>query len=437
MMKKKKFSDSGDVFDTPEYRRSRSAYCMHCAFEYLIALLVSDAFLAKLLSDLGFSDMLIGVTSSIISAAFLFQLSAVLLAQKIRRVKRFAVTLSALSQVLFVSLYLVPFLPVSAALKSTLVIVFLLLAYFCLYTMGPMLSKWGNSYVAPDNRGTYSAVKEMISLITGMAFTLAMGYVIDRYEGLGNLRGGFIFIAVAGLIVSICSFLCLKNISADTVDVTQQTVVPMKTVLRETLGNRRFIPVIVVSCLMSIASYMTVGFMGIYKTKTLMLSVAAVQMINIIGNLVRVLVSKPFGRFSDHHSFARGLEMGLFIAAAAYAFNIFAAPGSVWCIVAYTVLLSVSAAGTGQNSFNMLYSYVNKDYFVQAYAIKSSIGGIIGFLASLVGSKILGAVQSNGNTLFGMTVYGQQILSAISLLFAVFAALFTHFVICRQKVNRQ
>jgi len=430
--------DSAELFSSPAYRRSRSAYCMHCAFEYLIALLVSDAFLAKLLSNLGFSDMLIGVTSSIISAAFLFQLSALLLAQKIKNVKGFAITLSACSQILFVSLYLIPFLPVSASAKSVMVVAFLLAAYFCLYSMGPMLSKWGNSYVAPTNRGTYSAVKEMISLLTGMGFTLGMGYVIDRYEGLDNLRGGFLFIAGAGLIVSLCSFICLKNISAqNAVALPDAAPVSMKEVFKGTLGNRRFIPIIVVACLMSTASYMTVGFLGIFKTKTLMLSVATVQIINIVGNLARVLVSKPLGRFSDKHSFAKGLEVGLYIAALAYGFCAFSGPDRVWCIVVYTLLLSVSAAGTGQNSFNILYSYVDQKYFVQAYAIKSSISGVVGFLASLIGSKILGLVQENGNRLFGLPVYGQQVLAAISFFFAIAAALYSHFVLGRQKAMLQ
>lgn len=431
-------SPSVGLFDSPAYKRSRNAYLMHCAFEYLVALLVSDAFLAKLLSNLGFSDMLIGVTSSIISAAFLFQLSAMLLVQKIHNVKRYTITLSALSQLLFISLYFVPFLPVANGMKSTLVVVFLLLAYFCLYSMGPMLSKWGNSYVAPTNRGTYSAVKEMVSLVTGMGFTLGMGYVIDRYEGLDNIRGGFLFIACAGLIVSLLSFICLKNISVENALVSPETeTIPMKKVLKETLGSRRFIPVVVAASLMSISSYMTVGFLGIYKTKTLMLSVATVQIINIVGNLARVAVSKPLGRFSDRHSFAKGLEVGLYLAALAYVFCVFSGPGRVWCFVIYTLLISVSAAGTGQNSFNILYSYVDPKYFVQAYAIKSSISGVIGFLASLVGSRILGMVQANGNMLFGMTVYGQQLLAAISFVFAISAALFTRFVMGRQKAMLQ
>ena len=39
-------------FDSKEYKRSRKAYCIECAFEYFVSLLVVDAFLAKVLTAL-------------------------------------------------------------------------------------------------------------------------------------------------------------------------------------------------------------------------------------------------------------------------------------------------------------------------------------------------------------------------------------------------
>ena len=50
-----------------------------CAFEYFISLLVTDAFLAKLLAYIGISDSLIGIISSFISMAFVIQLMSIFL----------------------------------------------------------------------------------------------------------------------------------------------------------------------------------------------------------------------------------------------------------------------------------------------------------------------------------------------------------------------
>ena len=62
------------IYDSPEYKRSRAAYMAQCTFEYFVTILAGDAFLAKLLSEMGIKDSTIGVISSFVSAAFLFQM---------------------------------------------------------------------------------------------------------------------------------------------------------------------------------------------------------------------------------------------------------------------------------------------------------------------------------------------------------------------------
>ena len=53
------------------------------------------------------------------------------------------------------------------------------------------------SLVDDDKRGSYTASKEMVSLIGGMLFTFLMGAVIDRYEEMENLRGALIVCGVS------------------------------------------------------------------------------------------------------------------------------------------------------------------------------------------------------------------------------------------------
>ena len=64
-------------YDSKEYKRSRASYMTQCTVEYFVSLLVTDAFLAKLLTYVGISDSLIGIISSFISMAFVIQLLSV------------------------------------------------------------------------------------------------------------------------------------------------------------------------------------------------------------------------------------------------------------------------------------------------------------------------------------------------------------------------
>ena len=70
---------SNHDFSSPAYRRSRRAYSLQCAFEYIVSLLVADVFLAKLLGSLGIEDSVVGVISSFISLAFMIQLFSIFL----------------------------------------------------------------------------------------------------------------------------------------------------------------------------------------------------------------------------------------------------------------------------------------------------------------------------------------------------------------------
>ncbi len=397
---------------------------------------MSDSYLAKLLSDIGVGDTFIGIISSFIAAAFLFQLAAIFLAPRIKNVKRAAIIFHVTSQVIFASLYFVPTLPFPGGVKTFIVVSGILIAYSFRYTVLSIIYRWANSFVDPEKRGVYSAGKEMISLIVGIVFSLSIGMLIDGFEAAGNLRGGFLVVAVIGLIISGLDLVTLSLIE-NRAEPENASKIPVRKVISGLIGNRGLRSVVILNVLWQSACYLTIGFLGIYKIRDLALTVGAVQMINILGNFCRFLVSRGFGRYSDRTSYARGIGLAMMIAAAAFFVNVFTTPKTWYLIIVYTILYSACLAGTEQNFSNIVYSYVPETSFVQANAIKNSIGGIFGFISSLIGSRILGAVQANGNTIFGVTVYGQQILSLISLILIVAAMIYNRAVISKRSVMGQ
>lgn len=424
------------LYDSRDYKRSRAAYSAQCAFEYFISILVSDAFLAKLLSEIGIKDSAIGIISSFISVAFLFQLGTLILVRHTKSIKRTGTFFNTLGALLFMCLYLLPFLPFGSKALTVCAAGLLLAAYFCNYIVTSMIFKWGNSFVDPKKRGTYSAGKEMISLVSGIAFTLILGYVFDRFEASGRIRDGFLFMAITVFVVALLNFVCLLLIKEND-SPTEQSSVDFNRVLDNTFRNRAFLRTVLADSVWKAANYMTIGFMGIYKTKELALSVGAVQIINMVANMGRFSLSMPFGKFANKYGFARGLELGFGIVAVGFLINAFCTPTTAFLVVLFTILYNLAQASIVQNSLNITYSYVKSDCFVQASAIKNSISGIVGFVASLLGSRILESVQANGNTVFGMPLYGQQLLSLISFVIMVLLILYVHFSVAKQKAMLQ
>jgi Na+/melibiose symporter-like transporter len=295
------------------------------------------------------------------------------------------------------------------------------------------------SFVDTRKRASFGAGKEMVSLISGMVFVLVMGFVIDKFAADDNVEGGFIFIGISILVCSILDLITLLIMKNPKVEKSESADEPIFSVIKKLFSNKGFICLLVASVLWYVATGMTTGFMGIYKTSPTELGfkVGEVQIINTVGCLCRFAVSKPCGKFSDKTSYATGILLGTSVAAACFAINMFTCPENKWLIYVYTVLYNCSLAAIHQNFFNITFDLVETKYFVQASSVKAALSGVCGFGASLVGAAILSGVQTNGNSFMGIDTRGQQLLSAISAAIMIVLVLFVLLVLRKQKKIEQ
>ena len=421
----------------PIYQKSRKAYTVQCTVEYFVSLLVTDTFLAKLLTNIGVEDWLVGIISSFVSLAFIFQLLSLLFSSSRISKKGTVLIFDTVSMLFFMLLYLIPFLPINETFRQILVTVSIGIAYLCKYAVSNILFQWANGYVRAEKRASFSANKETISLIAGILFTLAVGAAFDFFETSGNIGAAFLLIAVLLLILNASSFICLLMVKKDEPQTQSNPQKTFSKIMEKTFGNKNFRRLTVIAVLWDCARYFTIGFLGVFKTNDLGLTILAVQVINTVANLCRMLLSRPFGRYSDRHSFAKGFYLALFLAAGAFLCNVFTTEALWFFIIPYTVLYTVSLAGINQNNFNITYSYVDSEYIAEAMAIKSSIGGICGFLASVVAGNLLSRIQSEGNMFFGIPMYGQQLLSLVSLILCAVCIIYMKKTILKEKVIKQ
>ena len=426
---------------------------MECTFEYFVALLVADAYLSSLLSAIGMPDSMVGIVSSIASLAFCFQLLTAMFVQRVNNVKRFSTIIHTIGRFFYVALYLIPFFDfIPKEYKAIVAIFCIVMAYCGYYLVTSMIYKWGNSFVQPTKRATFSATKEMLSLICGMVFTFTMGQLIDRkyteyfYDEAGREIGhqvtsqGFILIAVTILVALILDTICLLIMNKEDEHHKQVEIEPIHKVFGDLFKNKGYVYLVILDCIHKAAMYTVTGFMGTFKLKELAMTMGLVTTVSVISSGVRFCVSKPIGKFSDKTSFATGITLGLVIKAASYIFILFATPKMWWMIIGYQVLYNVSIAATSQNLLNATYSYVDKDHFVQAVSIKNCLSGVLGFLVSLGAGAVVKAIQGSENgtfALFGADLYAQQVLAIIAFFLTVIGYLFAQLVVRKQKVMKQ
>ena len=430
-------TDNTDIYKSGEYGASRRAYTFECMFEYFISLLVADAFIAKLLKYFGASDALCGVVSSFISLSFLFQIFSVLVMGRIRNTKRTAVIFHTAAQFLFSCLYLIPFLPVGNGSRTAIFTVCILLAYFGNYFVTSLIYKWGNSFVDPHKRASFSSTKEMVSLFSGMFVSLGLGYAIDKLDERGDQTYGFLLSSICMFIFCAYDLICLLLIKNEKKEEKKEKPPKLSKIMKNTLGNKNYVSTVILKCLWWGAMYTTIGFLGTYKQEELFYTLAEIQLINILGCFGRFAISKLFGKFSDKHGFVRGIQLALIVAAAGFAVNMFTAPDTRWLIIVFVLLYNVSQAGTWQNMINITYAYVDVKYFVQAAALKDCIAGVFGFLCAIGSGKLLSVIQSNGNVIFGIHIYAQQVQSAISLALVVAALVYAQIALSHKKTMLQ
>lgn len=415
-------------------RYCRSAFIVFSLFEYLISLLVTGAFLAAILKQIGIADAIAGIVSSIISLSCVTQLFSGMLIKPDHSVRRTVVTLIAVNQLMFSSLYLIPFIPISQQAKTVLFVLMIAGAYFIDNLAHPIKYDWFMGFVDSRGRGRFTARKEMISLIGGMLFTLAMGRVVDYFNDSGHERTGFILCGMTIALIAVLCFTLIKSVDdapqkrGKSVSFKQQ----LRTIRSMIASNSCFRKLLLVDVLWKSALYVSTPFFGTYLIGELSFSLTAVSLIGIVSGLSRVLISPIFGRYADRHGYAKAIAAGFALCAAGYLICSFARPGTIRLLyIPYAILDAIALASVNGGLVNITYEYLDRPLFAYALGAKSAISGVVGFLVSLLGSAVVRSVQAHGSLLFGRTIYAQQILSVISFLLIAFLVLYIRRVVCK------
>lgn len=413
---------------TDPYRNSRILYCIEATLEYFIAIMVGETYLAKIALELGASTALTGVLYAFVSLGSAFQIFAILLSEK-TPVKRWVTPLHILNQIFFTLIYAVPLFSFPKEIKIVLFAAFLLLGHILNNVVTPSKINWFMSLVENTRRGRFTAKKEIMSLLGGMIFSFIMSSIIDRFEANGNLRGAFLIgIFTVGTLMILHS---LTLILSKEKPVEQKSKNVGKT-LKKLLNNKSLLNVIGVSTLWYVANYMTIPFYGSYRINELGFTMTFCSILSIVYSIVRSCFSTPMGRLADKKGFANMLSICFSIQGFAYLAIAFSMPttGKIAYPI-YYILNAIAMAGINSAQINLIYDYVDLELRTSALALSHTISGLCGFLMTLAISPLVTHIQKNGNTVFGIPMYAQQLLSLFGIVMMVLVILYIKFVLKR------
>ena len=418
------------VKDSPAKKRGRMLYIFQAAFEYLTNLVMSGSFLAVLTRELGFSDSLTGILSSVLCLGCLFQLLSI--PCRIRRVKKMVIACTVVNQLLFIVLYLLPLTEWPAQVKTVLFVAVIMTAYILYYFVFPKKTTWLMSQAADGQRGTFTASKEMFSLLVGMVFSYVMGAVSDHCFAIGAGQTGFLIFACVMFLLMLLNVSCL--VFTEEEEQPESPRVSLRQIVAEMAADRGVIRMAIMLSLYYIAYYMAIPFYGTYKISELGFSLKFVSVLTILYSVVRMAVSRAWGRYADRRSFALLMERCLWIFAASLLCVVFAVPANgVVMFLGYHVLFGIAQGGLGSAQINMVFDHVPPEKRSDALAVCQAASGFAGFLSTLAVGPLVDHIQRSGNMLLGIPVYAQQVVSLLGILFTFATIAYLRLAVMKKK----
>lgn len=414
-----------------ENKKSQLGYITFAAFSYIPMLLAGGTFLVDLLQFCGFKDGAVGVIASLGTILAIANLLVFFIGPRIRSPKKMTIISYTIALLILVLIYVFALLPIAQSLKQVLIVTCIVSSLLLRITVNPIFSQWKFSFVPMQERGKFTATNALVSLICASILAPLFGAMRDYFLSIDKMELSFAILAAIMLGMNIIAILCMFLMKDAPNTAPAQSRIDLKDIFRHTLRHKNFCCLLLLYTLWNVGTVISTGFWDVYKMGDLGFSVTTVQIVSVVANILLILSLRPIGRLADRYSFLWCMRIGLVFAIGVFTLGVFTTPATAWMSIVSTILICFPNFAIGSNFDNLLLDYTDSDYFSYAIAVCNAIGGMIAFGASVLSGALLDTIQASGNSLFGITVYAQQVQSVLSLLCVVVVYILATFVIAR------
>ena len=101
--------------------------------------------------------------------------------------------------------------------------------------------------------------------------------------------------------------------------------------------------------------------------------------------------------------------------------------------ILFYIFNGIAQGGINSALINLIYDYVPLEKRADSLAITQAVAGLVGFLTTLCISPLVSHIQRCGISLFGMSIYAQQVVSLLALLFTILTIFYIRFTMIRRK----
>lgn len=149
----------------------------------------------------------------------------------------------------------------------------------------------------------------------------------------------------------------------------------------EIFKNKSVLSVTLVFVLYNLAHYSSIPFYGTYQINELGFSLKFVSLLTIFGSSVRIIVSRPWGKYADKKSFSAMIEKCFLILVISQVCVILSTPATgKTMFTLYYIFHGIAMGGINSALINLVFNYVSPDKRADSLAITQAAAGLAGFL---------------------------------------------------------
>ena len=250
-----------------------------------------------------------------------------------------------------------------------------------------------------------------------------MGALIDYYKEKDEIKTAFILSAIViFILMALHTLTMVLTVEKENKEVERKNLFKN---ISDVWENKNVVKTAVLTIIYNIAHYIAVPFFGTYQISELGFSLKMVSFFAILSSVVRIFVSRFWGRYADKKSFAQTFEKCIFILALGFVFVIFSnETNGKFMFALYYILSGIAFGGLNSSLMNMIFDYSSYEKRADSLAICQASSGLVGFVTTLAVSPLVSYIQANSNSIFGINVYAQQVVTAMGLVFLIISIIF-------------
>ncbi|HEY5560869.1 MAG TPA: MFS transporter [Clostridiaceae bacterium] len=419
-----------------EFEKSRNRFIFEGAVATGLFGLTTGAFLAGFAKYMGATDQFNGLIAAIPAFAGIVQMVSPILFEKLSHRKVIIAICCLIFRSLLSFMVLIPLIFSSTSIRLISLAVVNIIAYTIASFISPAASNWMADLTPEHIRGRYFATKDMYALVFMTIITLICGKILDYFKFINNEYTGFLIIGLISLILAILNFIFISSVKEPPPHKSTFKISLRKAII-EPIKNHQFKKIIVLSALWNLGLNFAGPFFSVYMVANLKLDYTYIMVVGVIATSVRVLSVRFWGRLADRKSWFLPTKISIALVGLAHFSWFFVNINTMYILIPLiNILVGFAWAGVNICIFNIQFIFAPKDGRTMYLGSSAAIGGLVGFISSILGSVILSLIGPRIFNLIGFNVSNMQIIFACSGIALGLCALYIHIFIKKNQIEK-